>query len=114
MNKVVLRQVTDINWKIDPDKAVDVAIDVLKAVEVSEYIPFASPCPSSTEKRVKDLISGARSRLEVAKDVMALLRTPAADRCNFCTEYLNGGCRLFGDDWGQHRADCDSFNFRED
>ena len=70
MNKVILRQVTDINWKIDPDKAVEVAIDLLKAVEVSEYIPFASPYPSSTEKQIKELITSSRAGLEIAQGLM--------------------------------------------
>lgn len=70
MNREILRQVTGINWKIDPDKVVEVAIDLLKAVEESEYIPFTSPSPSTTETRIKALISGCRSGLEIVQGLM--------------------------------------------
>lgn len=43
-------------------------IAVLEGIAKSGYIPFASPCPSSTEGTIKDSILSAISSLKVALD----------------------------------------------
>ena len=65
--------------KRDAASSVELAIDVLKEITTSGYIPFTSPAPSSTERKIRDSIRAAICNLGITLEQMKTLYGKASE-----------------------------------
>ena len=109
MSKIVAKDLMK-DADLSAVEAVQVALELLKEVTISGYIPFSSPAPSSTEVRIRDMIRGGIQRLEFTLDLMGELhaiqrqlpeRKPG--QCELCRFFVGNdsscsitGCYTYG------------------
>jgi hypothetical protein len=92
MKQSIISEMSDNNGRLDAQKAVRLAADILKEITISGYIPFSSPAPSSTEVRIRDSIRADIRSMEGTLSLMFSLggRHIEDGRLGFCEE-----CRFF-------------------
>lgn len=100
MNSTIKAAISDEAGRIDAVKAVALASHILKEVAASGYIPFASPCPSSSEVEVRDRL---RSNIRALDSTLYLMCELYGDHplpgafCKDCVYYHGDGpCQVSG------------------
>lgn len=103
MNSAIIEQVT-VDGRVNSLQAVRAALDLLKEVTISGYIPFSSPAPSSTEVNVRDQIRRCIQQLDGTISLMDMLphnreykpQSGPCGECRYCRR--DGRCMVYGCD----------------